>query len=199
MTVVGVVSSGRPDTKLSWEILFAGFGGQGIMVAGQLLAYAAMMEGKNVSWIPSYGPEMRGGTANCAVVIAQGSIPSPVVSEPDVLVAMNRPSMEKFEVMLNPGGTLLYNSSLIDTRPGRRDITVVPVPANEVADELGNTRIANMVALGALLGCLPVATPESVVESMRKVFPPRRHDMIPLNAEALKRGLRLTVAPTQGC
>lgn len=171
------------------EILIAGFGGQGVMVMGTLLTYAGMLEGKKVSWLPSYGPEMRGGTANCSVVIADAAVGSPVVTEPTSLIVMNRPSLEKFESWVKPGGLLLYNSSLIDLTPSRKDLRIVAVPANAVADELGNSRVANMVALGAYLGATSVVRLESVVESLKKVIPPRRHDLIPLNRAALERGL----------
>ncbi|MCL4426610.1 MAG: 2-oxoacid:acceptor oxidoreductase family protein [Firmicutes bacterium] len=170
------------------EILIAGFGGQGVMVMGTLLAYAGMLEGRKVSWLPSYGPEMRGGTANCSVVISDTEVGSPVVTEPTSLIVMNRPSLDRFEGWLKPGGLLLYNSSLIDVKPRRADVRVIAIPTNEVANELGNTRVANMVALGAFLGATRVVGLEAVVASLKKVFPPRRHDLIPLNRAALERG-----------
>lgn len=173
------------------EVIMAGFGGQGVMVIGQLLTYSGMKVGKNVSWIPSYGPEMRGGTANCAVVVSDEEVASPVVAEPTTVIAMNRPSLEKFEPKLRPGGLLIYNSSLIDTRPMRTDITVMPVPANEIAQELGNLRIANMVILGAYIAKSGVVPMESVKECLKKVISARHHDLIPLNEEALDRGAGL--------
>ncbi|HHV62172.1 MAG TPA: 2-oxoacid:ferredoxin oxidoreductase subunit gamma [Firmicutes bacterium] len=174
------------------EVIIAGFGGQGVMVMGYLLAYAAMREGKNVSWIPSYGPEMRGGTANCSVVISRDSeVASPIVSEPTTLIAMNRPSLDKFERMLVPGGLLVVNASLVDREPERRDIDILKVPANDIANELGNMRVANMVVLGAFVARRGCVEPASVIGSLEKVLPPHHHDLIPLNEEAFARGAGL--------
>lgn len=170
------------------ELIFAGFGGQGVMSMGMMLAYAGMLEEKNVSWIPSYGPEMRGGTANCAVVVTADEIGSPLVTDPDVVVAMNLPSMLKFEPKLKKGGLLIYNSSLIEREEGREDITVVGIPANEIATELGNSRVANMVVMGALLAKTGVAKPESIRAALRKVLPAHRHDLLPVNEQAMERG-----------
>ncbi len=172
------------------EVIVAGFGGQGVLLLGQVLAYAGMVEGKEVSWLPSYGPEMRGGTANCTVVLSDTEIGSPVVSQPSCVIALNLPSMEKFEPMLKPGGLLILNSSLIEKKAGRGYIKVVAVPATEIANELGSGRVANMVALGAFVqqtGAVDLATLE---EALKKVLPPRRHDLIPLNLEAIQRGIQ---------
>lgn len=173
------------------EIIFAGFGGQGVLFAGQLLAYTALEEGKHVTWIPSYGPEMRGGTANCTVVIAAESVGSPVVTDPDAAVVMNQPSLEKFEPTVREGGVLIVNSSLIGLKAKRNDIRVVYVPANEIAVELGNDRVANMVALGALVEATEVVKLDSIVESLKKALPPHRHNLIPLNKTALDRGAEI--------
>ncbi|MEA4882171.1 MAG: 2-oxoacid:acceptor oxidoreductase family protein [Clostridia bacterium] len=173
------------------ELIIAGFGGQGVMVMGQLLSYSGMFEGKNVSWIPSYGPEMRGGTANCAVVVSSEQIGSPIVTEPMSVIVMNRPSMDKFEPTLRSGGLLIYNSSLIDRTPARSDLRVVAVPANEIAIELGVDKVANMCALGAYLAATRVVAMDSVVECLKKVLPERRHNLIPLNVDALHRGAAL--------
>lgn len=171
------------------EIIFAGFGGQGIMSMGMLLAYAGMQAGKEVSWIPSYGPEMRGGTANCAVVVGDDPIASPLVNEPTAAVVMNSPSVARFAPQITPGGVLLVNASMAPTDTvDRNDITVASVPATGTANELGNIRIANMVALGAFLELVPVVSLEAVEEALTAVLPPRRHSLIPLNREALKRG-----------
>ncbi|MTI94858.1 MAG: 2-oxoacid:ferredoxin oxidoreductase subunit gamma [Firmicutes bacterium] len=170
------------------ELILAGFGGQGVMSMGQMLTYAGMIEGKEVSWIPSYGPEMRGGTANCAVVISDEQIGSPVVTEPDIVIAMNLPSMDKFEPMLKSGGILIYNSSLIERSVSRDDITVIPVPANEVAGELGNSRVANMVIMGTLLSKASLVSKEGILEALRKVLPSHRHDLLTVNEQALERG-----------
>ena len=170
------------------EFIFAGFGGQGVLLMGQLLAHAAMDEGKKVSWIPSYGPEMRGGTANCTVIVSDGEIGSPVVSSPSCVVAMNLPSLDKFEDIVKPGGVLVVNSSLVTREPKRQDVTVVRVPATEVANELGNVRVANMVALGAVLEATGVVAVKSLMEALRKNLPAHRQNLLPLNQEAIERG-----------
>ncbi|MGE5553186.1 MAG: 2-oxoacid:acceptor oxidoreductase family protein [Betaproteobacteria bacterium] len=170
------------------EVIMAGFGGQGMMLAGQLLAYAGMLEGKHVSWYPSYGPEMRGGTANCTVVVADEPVASPVVSQASAVIAMNGPSLARFEGSLSPGGVLVYNSTLVDHGPSRTDIRSAAVPANAIADRLGDTRVANMVVLGALLALTGMVKPESVVASLKKTLPERRHNLIPLNEKALAAG-----------
>ncbi len=169
------------------EVIMAGFGGQGVMSMGMLLAYAGMMEGKEVSWMPSYGPEMRGGTANCTVIVSDKRIASPITPSPDTSIVMNLPSLDKFSSMIKPGGELIINSSLIEKDTNRTDIEVIKVPCNEIANELGNSRVANMVALGAYLqktGILPL---ESIVKAMKKVFAGKEH-LIPLNETALQRG-----------
>ncbi|MEW6308193.1 MAG: 2-oxoacid:acceptor oxidoreductase family protein [Bacillota bacterium] len=176
---------------MTHQVIMAGFGGQGVMSMGQVLAYAGMLEGKRVSWMPSYGPEMRGGTANCGVIVSAGPIGSPVVTEPNGLIIMNKPSLLKFEGALQRGGVLVYNSSLIDSVPQRQDIRVIAVRANAIAGELGNTRIANMVALGAFLGATRAVAVGSVVESLRKALPAHRHHLIPVNEQALQKGLEL--------
>lgn len=176
------------------EIVIAGFGGQGVMVLGELLAYAGMLENRNVSWFPSYGPEMRGGTANCTVVISDRRIGSPVVSRPGILVAMNLPSLLKFAPSVLENGLILYNSSLIEQPPDRQDVRVISVPANKIADDLGESRIANMVVLGALIGASGVVSLDAVTESLKKVLPARRHNLIPLNRKALEAGMALASA-----
>ncbi len=176
---------------MTHEIILAGFGGQGVMLMGQMLAYAGMTEGKNVSWLPSYGPEMRGGTANCTVVVSDKPVGSPLITRPGILVAMNLPSLDKFEDNVKPGGLLVYNSSLISRPPKRDDIEVLAVPANEIANELGNDRIANMVVLGALLGKKPIVENESILAALRYALPAHRHNLLPLNEQALERGRAL--------
>ena len=173
------------------ELIIAGFGGQGVMLMGQLLSYAGLHEAKNVSWMPSYGPEMRGGTANCSVVISTESIGSPIVTEPTTLIVMNRPSLDRFEQAVRPGGLLIYNSSLIDREPRRTDIRIIAVPAVEMAREAGSDRVANMCVLGVYLAATGVVALESVAECLKEVLPERRHDLIPLNVEALVRGASL--------
>lgn len=177
------------------EIILAGFGGQGVMSMGQLLAYAGMMEDKHVSWIPSYGPEMRGGTANCSVTISDAPVSSPLISEPHTLIVLNRPSLEKFEKDVQPGGLLLLNSSLVDLEPKRQDLSVLKIPANELADEkLKNSRVANMIILGAFVERTHAVSMDSVVAALKKVLPEYRHNLIPLNRQALEIGADLARA-----
>lgn len=174
------------------ESIFAGFGGQGVMLMGQLLAYSGMYEGKNVTYFPSYGPEMRGGTANCSVIVSDEPVGSPVISELGLLVAMNRPSMERFEEMVKPGGMLFYNSSLIDIQPKRTDIKGVAVPANEIANDLGNTRVANMVVMGAILKATGVVDVETVMKVLtEKVLTGKKKDLVGINRLALEKGMEL--------
>lgn len=170
------------------DMILAGFGGQGVMSMGQLVAYSGMLEGKEVSWMPSYGPEMRGGTANCTVVVSEDPIGSPVVVEPQIVVAMNLPSLDKFESMVKPGGVLIINSSLINRSCERDDITVIEVPANQIANDLGNSKVANMVILGTVIAQTKVVDQDSVIESLKKVLPEHRHNLIPMNKEALDKG-----------
>lgn len=151
---------------MAHEILFAGFGGQGVLLAGRLLTYAGMIAGKEVSWIPAYGPEMRGGTASCSVIIDDGEIGSPIVTKPSALVAMNAPSLHKFEKSVRPGGVVIVNSSLVEEQVTRSDIKVHYVPMNDIALSCGNVRFLNMVALGALVG----ATSAVDTSFLQKVF-----------------------------
>ncbi|QGG49283.1 2-oxoacid:acceptor oxidoreductase family protein [Heliorestis convoluta] len=171
------------------RIILAGFGGQGVMLTGQLMTYAGMIEGKEVSWIPSYGPEMRGGTANCSITISDQAIASPIVYEPTIAIVLNQPSLDKFAPMVVPGGLLMINSSLITGKSERTDITQITLPANDLANELGDTRVANMIILGALIGLKGVVSMEAIVESLKKVLPPHRHALIPLNQGALEKGM----------
>lgn len=173
------------------QIIIAGFGGQGIMSMGQNLAYAGMIEDKNVSWLPSYGPEMRGGTAYCNVIISDNMVGSPIVNKATAVIVLNKPSLERFEKAIAPGGLLFVNSSLIDKKAGRDDIKAYYIPANDIADELGNSRVANSVMLGAYIAATKCVSPESILEALKKVLGPSKADLIPLNAEALKRGAEL--------
>lgn len=173
---------------IDFSIILAGFGGQGILSAGKMAAEAALIEGHEVSWFPSYGPEMRGGTANCSVVISDDVIGSPVINDADVLIALNQPSLEKFEVQLKPGGIIIIDSSLIKVLPQRTDIRFIPIASSEIANELGNMAYATIV----LLGCLSAATGcfkrESFEAALREVLPERRYHMIPSNLEAFDKG-----------
>lgn len=177
---------------MTHEILIAGFGGQGILSMGMTLTYAGMIDGKEVSWMPSYGPEMRGGTANCIVIISDKNISSPILTRFDMVVAMNQPSLEKFEGSVKPGGYLLYDAGKIVLPPTRTDITMLPVPASEEADVLGNTRVANMVVLGALLGTLDVVPVASILKALEQVLPERYHTLLSLNEKALHRGMNFS-------
>ena len=172
------------------EVIMAGFGGQGVMLIGKMLAYTGMKEGKEVSWLPSYGPEMRGGTANCTVVISDRPVGSPVIQSPRAVVAMNLPSLDKFEPMLKPGGMLLINSSLINREAARDDITVLKVPANEIANELSNPRGSNMVALGAYVGASGAVDIEELLNVAKETFA-SKPKVIESNLAALKRGYEL--------
>jgi 2-oxoglutarate ferredoxin oxidoreductase subunit gamma len=172
------------------DVIMAGFGGQGILLIGKMLAYAGMHEGKQVSWLPSYGPEMRGGTCNCTVVVSDKPVGSPVIRSPRAVLAMNLPSLEKFEADIRPGGLLLINSSLIDRGSERDDLTVIKVPANQVAADLGNPRGANMVALGAYLGATDAVSLDEVIEVIRETFA-ARPAVIDVNIEALRTGYAL--------
>ncbi|HSL18022.1 MAG TPA: 2-oxoacid:acceptor oxidoreductase family protein [Methylomirabilota bacterium] len=175
------------------DVIMAGFGGQGILLIGKILAYAGMREGKEVSWLPSYGPEMRGGTCNCTVVISDRPVGSPVIRSPRAVVAMNLPSLDKFEPDLRPGGLLIINTSLIDRGAARDDVTVVSVPANEIANELGNPRGANMIALGAYLGATGAVSLDGVIEVVRETFA-AKPAVVDVNITALRRGHEIGAA-----
>ncbi|WP_428071808.1 2-oxoacid:acceptor oxidoreductase family protein [Candidatus Avelusimicrobium alvi] len=169
-------------------IRIAGFGGQGVISAGILLAQAGVENKKNASWLPSYGPEMRGGTANCSVVVSDGEVYTPIVSAPDTVIVMNEPSLPKFEPIIKKGGLLIINSSLVNSRPARTDITTVCVPCNQIAEGLGMDRIANLVALGAFIKLTGAVTLESVEHAMKKVYKRAKPEMMELNKQALQAG-----------
>lgn len=171
------------------EIIIAGFGGQGVLFAGQLLAYAAMDSGHEVTWIPSYGPEMRGGTANCTVVISDEEIGAPTVRNPEAALVFNLPSLDKYEPLVIPGGVLIANSSLINRDFQREDLDAVMVPANEIAEAIGDKRLLNMVALGAMLGKLPVLPLDVIENALKDHLPERHRNLLPLNYEALRQGM----------
>lgn len=175
------------------EIIISGFGGQGALFAGQLLAYTALENDLNVTWIPSYGPEMRGGTAHCTVILSDQEIGSPVVKNPSGVIVMNIPSLEKYESLVKPGGTLVVNTSLVDRNPSRDDIDVVLVHANEIAEELGERRLANLVLLGALVEKQGVLSIQQVGDALGKHIPEHRRNLLEANLTALARGARLAV------
>lgn len=170
------------------EIIVAGFGGQGVLFGGQLLAYAGLDEGKNVTWIPAYGPEMRGGTANCTTIISDEEIGSPLVRNPSAVIAMNRPSLDKYEKQVKPGGVLVVNTSMVDRPVERTDIHVVEVDANTIAEKLGDKRMSNMVLLGALLANLKVLPQAAIENALKAHLPERHHRLLPLNYQAIRAG-----------
>lgn len=180
------------------ELLVAGFGGQGVLSLGMTLAYAGVVEGKEISWMPSYGPEMRGGTANCIVILSDAKISSPIITTFDSVIALNQPSLDKFESAVKPGGLLIYESTSIVNPPTRTDITILPLPANEEAGRMNNSRIMNMIVLGAFLARTRVVDIRAVMAALRKVLPERYHNLLPLNEQALRRGMELALSGVEG-
>jgi len=173
-----------------FEVTFAGFGGQGIMVAGQMLAYTGIKEGKQVCWIPSYGPEMRGGTAYCTVVVSDARIGSPIIRNPQCACVFNRPSFDKFAPVIKPGGLLVVNSSLIDVQTERTDITELLVPANQMAMEAGNARVANMVMLGALVGLSEIVGFETLKAMVHEKLG-YKQELLTVNLRVIEQGFKL--------
>ncbi len=174
---------------MTHNILLAGFGGQGVLFAGKVLAYTGMIDGKEVSWLPSYGPEMRGGTANCSVCLGDEPIGSPLVLAPDCLIVMNNPSYDKFINAVPAGGVVVVNSTLVDRKCERTDITVKYVPATQLANDNGLQTLGNMILLGALLKLVPLTSTETVDAAMKKVVPGTKSWLIPKNEEALALGM----------
>ena len=171
------------------KVIMAGFGGQGVMAIGRLLAYAGMIENKQVTWLPSYGPEMRGGTANCSIVVSDEPIGSPLISKDgNAAIVMNLPSLLKFEKEIIPEGSIIINKSLIDVETTRKDINAYYIPANEIAIELGNSKIANMVMLGAYLEISKLVEIDSILKAFVEVFGENRSHLIPINKQALLKG-----------
>lgn len=175
-----------------YEVTFAGFGGQGIMTAGQLLAYAGMSEGKKVVWLPSYGPEMRGGTAYCTVVISDSRIGSPIINNPQAICVFNRPSFDKFGPRVKPNGLFIINSSLIDVTSDRSDVTQLQVPANDMALEAGNPKAANVAVLGAFVGATNVVEIDSLSKVVKDKMS-KKKDVLDINLAVLKQGYRLAL------
>lgn len=170
------------------EIIVAGFGGQGVLSLGMTLAYAGMVEEKEISWMPSYGPEMRGGTANCITILSDHKISSPIISMFDTAIILNQPSMDKFADQVKPGGILLYESGNIFKLTLRTDIEVIGIPASTEALHMKNAKVMNMIILGAYLGLKPVVKNESIVVALEKVLPEKYHHLLPINLQALERG-----------
>ncbi|MDE7396451.1 MAG: 2-oxoacid:acceptor oxidoreductase family protein [Muribaculum sp.] len=173
------------------EIIIAGFGGQGVLSMGKILAYAGLMDNLEVSWMPAYGPEQRGGTANVTVILSDKKISSPVLDTYDVVVALNQQSLDKFEQKVKPGGALIYDAYGIHRPPTRTDINVHRVAAMDKALEIGNTKIYNMIILGSLLGVRPMVQLDAVIRGLKKTLPERHHHLIPLNEEAIRSGMTL--------
>lgn len=179
------------------EIIIAGFGGQGVLSMGMTLAYAGMVENKEISWMPSYGPEMRGGTANCITIISDNKISSPIISLFDAAILLNQPSMDKFAARIKPGGLLLYESSAIFKPSTRTDIEIIGIPATEEALKMNNPKVMNMIILGAYLKLKPVVKNESIVEALKKVLPEKYHHLLVINKQALEKGEALVNSLTE--
>lgn len=176
------------QNSTQYDVIFAGFGGQGVLFAGQILAFAAMDAGKQVTWMPSYGPEMRGGTANCTVVVSDDEIGSPLVRNPGAGVIMNLPSLDKYESRLAANGVLIVNASLVNRQIVRTDLQGVMIPAQEIAESIGNRRLTNIVMLGALLQKYPFLTIQAIEQALDTHLPERHRKTLPLNIEALRQG-----------
>ena len=173
------------------ELLIGGFGGQGVLSMGMTLAYAGMVEGREISWMPSYGPEMRGGTANCIVIVSDAKVSCPIITTFDTVIALNQPSLDKFEDAVRPGGLLIYESTSIIHPPTRCDIQVLSIAAAVEATKLKNARTMNMIVLGAFLARTHIVGTEGVMKALKKVLPERYHSLLPLNERAMMRGMEL--------
>jgi 2-oxoglutarate ferredoxin oxidoreductase subunit gamma len=175
------------------EIIIAGFGGQGVLSMGKILAYSGIMQNMEVSWFPSYGPEMRGGTANVTVILSDERVSSPVLHEYDTAILLNQQALDKFEAMIKPGGLLLYDSNGISRLPKRKDISIYCVEAAEEAAKMSSTKTFNMLVLGAYLKIKPMVSLKNIQEGLKKSLPERHHRLIPLNEKAVKRGMDIVV------
>jgi 2-oxoglutarate ferredoxin oxidoreductase subunit gamma len=173
------------------EIIISGFGGQGVLSMGKILAYSGLMENKEVTWMPAYGPEQRGGTANVTVIISDERISSPILSRFDTAIVLNQPSLEKFESKIKPGGTLIYDGYGIINPPTRKDINVYRINAMDKAAEMKNAKAFNMIVLGGLLKICPIVSSDSVVKALYKTLPERHHALIPMNEQAIKEGMNI--------
>lgn len=178
-------------------MIFAGFGGQGVLTAGQILAYTGIHEGKQVAWIPSYGPEMRGGTANCTVVISDGRIGSPIVNAPRGIVVFNRPSLEKFGPMTKSGGLIIINQSLIDIVSGRSDVTEILIPANDIALKAGNVKAVNMVMVGAFVAATEIVKFDSLLEIVKEKMA-KKKELLELNLRVVEEGYQFAKSALAG-
>jgi len=173
------------------EIIIAGFGGQGVLSMGKILCYSGIVQGQEVTWMPSYGPEMRGGTANVTVILSDERISSPIINEYDTAIILNQQSMDKFEEMVKPGGTLVYDGNGITRHPERKDINIYRVDAAEEATKMETTKTFNMIVLGGFLKIKPIVKMDNVIEGLRKSLPERYHHLLPVNEKAIKRGTEI--------
>ena len=179
------------NMAMTEEIIISGFGGQGVLSMGKILAYSGMMEGKEVTWMPAYGPEQRGGTANVTVIVSDSPISSPILSSYDSAIVLNQPSLEKFEPKVKKGGVLIYDGYGISDPPKRKDIDVYRINAMDAAAEMNMIKTFNMIVLGGLLKIRPIVTIDSVLAALRKTLPERHHNLIPQNEEALRKGMEI--------
>ncbi|MBQ5349544.1 MAG: 2-oxoacid:acceptor oxidoreductase family protein [Oscillospiraceae bacterium] len=170
------------------EIIIAGFGGQGLLFAGKVLAYGGLIENREVSWLPSYGPEMRGGTANCNVILSDTPVGSPIVQHPDILIVMNTPSLDKYESTVAPGGKIFVDSALITRKVSREDVEVFYIPATQMASDMNASGLANMILLGAVLRETACISDETLVKSLHQVIPARKADLFELNMNCIRAG-----------
>lgn len=176
---------------MKYEIIISGFGGQGVLSMGKILAYSGLMEGKEVTWMPAYGPEQRGGTANVTVIVSDNRIASPVLSKYDVAIVLNQPSLDKFMPKVKAGGMLIYDDNGIINPPNREDITCYRISAMAKAAEMKNSKVFNMIVLGALLKACPVVSTEGLQKALYKSLPERHHDLVPLNMQAVEEGMKM--------
>lgn len=182
------VLSFKKEYTMKTEIIIAGFGGQGVLSMGKILAYSGLMEGKEVTWMPAYGPEQRGGTANVTVIVSDERISSPILSKYDIAIVLNQPSLDKFEPKVKEGGILIYDGYGVINPPTRKDINVYRIDAMDKAAEMKNSKVFNMIVLGGLLNVCPVVSDNGVEKALYKTLPERHHSLIPLNMEAIKAG-----------
>ena len=175
---------------MTYETIMAGFGGQGLLFSGKVLAHAALIEGKELSWLPSYGPEMRGGTCNCSVIVSDTPVGSPIIAHPNVLMVMNEPSLDKFEDMVAPSGTIFVDSSLIARKVKRADVEVVYIPATQMAKDMEATSLANMIILGAIVAKLGCVKEETVTEALKHTISARKASLLDLNMKAVDAGIK---------
>ncbi len=175
----------------TYEIIIAGFGGQGVLSMGKIIAYSGLVEGKEVSWMPSYGPEQRGGTSNVTVIVSDDKVNSPVLNQYDIVIALNQPSVDKFAPKVKKGGTLFYDPNGIHHVTDRKDINIYEIPANDKSIEMGNEKSFNMIVLGGVLKVFPMVKMENVINGLRKSLPERHHKLIPMNEQAIKIGMEV--------